>query len=139
MANTSSSKKKKSASAAKKTAPKGAPTRSKKSAAKAAPQPEPRRSLPARWIYAGILVLIAILSLVGFFLNPSAEDGVVIRALRTWIMGILGYGYWVFPFALGLLGWVLITPNRKSAVFRGVCAALLPLLLGAGLCRRRVG
>ena len=133
MANTSSSKKKKSASAAKKPAPKGAPTRSKKSEAKAVPQPEPRRSLPARWLYAGILVLIAILSLVGFFLNPSAEDGVVIRALRTWIMGIFGYGYWIFPFALGILSWILVSENRESVAFRGVCAALLPFLLGAAL------
>ena len=48
-------------------------------------------------------------------------------------MGILGYGYWIFPFALGILSWILVSANRESIVFRGVCAALLPFLLGAAL------
>ena len=135
MANTGSSQKKKSASAAKKAAPKpkGAPTRAKKPAAKAAPQPEPRQALPSMWIYAGVLMLLAVLALIGFFLDPKSEDGFVIRYLRMGLMGILGYGYWVFPFAMGILSWILVSANRQSAVFRGVCAALLPFLLGAAL------
>ena len=137
MANTGSSQKKKSASAAKKAAPKGAPTKSRKPAAKAtpkaAPAPEPRQAVPTMWIYAGILMLFAVLALVGFFLNPHGEDGFVIRYLRMGIMGIIGYGYWIFPFALGILSWVLISTNRESVVFRGVCAVLLPFLLGAAL------
>ena len=48
-------------------------------------------------------------------------------------MGILGYGYWIFPFALGILSWILVSANRESVVFRGVCAALLPFLLGSAL------
>ncbi len=137
MANNGSSQKKKSASTARKAAPKGAPTKAKKSAAKpspkAAPQPEPRQALPSMWIYAGILMLVAMLALIGFFLDPKAEDGFVIRYLRMGLMGIIGYGYWVFPFALGILSWILISVNRESAVFRGVCAASLPFLLGAAL------
>ena len=130
MANTGSSQKKKSASAAKKAAPKGAPTKSRKPAAKAAPKaapaPEPRQAVPTMWIYAGILMLFAVLALVGFFLNPHGEDGFVIRYLRMGLMGIIGYGYWIFPFALGILSWILVSTNRESVVFRGVCAALLP-------------
>ena len=137
MANTGSSQKKKSASAAKKAAPKGAPTKARKPAAKAAPKaapaPEPRQAVPTMWIYAGILMLFAVLALVGFFLNPHGEDGFVIRYLRMGLMGIIGYGYWIFPFALGILSWILISTNRESVVFRGVCAALLPFLLGAAL------
>ena len=127
MANTGSSQKKKSASAAKKTAPKGAPTKAKKPATKAAPKaapaPEPRQAVPTMWIYAGILMLFAVLSLVGFFLDPHGEDGFVIRYLRMGLMGILGYGYWIFPFALGILSWILVSANRESVAFRGVCAA----------------
>ena len=137
MANTGSSQKKKSASAAKKAAPKGAPTKTRKPAAKAAPKaapaPEPRQAVPTMWIYAGILMLFAVLALVGFFLDPHGEDGFVIRYLRMGLMGILGYGYWIFPFALGILSWILISSNRESVVFRGVCAALLPFLLGSAL------
>ena len=137
MANTGSSQKKKSASAAKKAAPKGAPTKARKPAAKAAPKaapaPEPRQAVPTMWIYAGILMLFAVLALVGFFLDPHGEDGFVIRYLRMGLMGILGYGYWIFPFALGILSWILVSTNRESVVFRGVCAALLPFLLGAAL------
>ena len=137
MANTGSSKKKKSASAAKKAAPKGAPTKARKPASKAtpkaAPAPEPRQAVPTMWIYAGILMLIAVLALVGFFLDPKGEDGFVIRYLRMGLMGILGYGYWIFPFALGILSWILVSSNRESVVFRGVCAALLPFLLGSAL------
>lgn len=137
MANTGSSQKKKSASAAKKAAPKGAPTKSRKAASKAAPKaapaPEPRQAVPTMWIYAGILMLIAVLALVGFFLDPKGEDGFVIRYLRMGLMGILGYGYWIFPFALGILSWILVSSNRESVVFRGVCAALLPFLLGSAL------
>ena len=137
MANTGSSQKKKSASAAKKAAPKGAPTKAKKpaskAATKAAPQPEPRQAVPTMWIYAGILMLFAVLALVGFFLDPHGEDGFVIRYLRMGLMGILGYGYWIFPFALGILSWILVSTNRESVAFRGVCAALLPFLLGSAL------
>ena len=83
MANTGSSQKKKSASAAKKAAPKGAPTKAKKpsskAATKAAPAPEPHQAVPTMWIYAGILMLFAVLALVGFFLDPHGEDGFVIR------------------------------------------------------------
>ena len=133
MANTSSSQKKKSTSTArKKPAPKGAPTKSRKAAA---PAPEPVRSaaLPTMWIYAGVLFLVGLLALIGFFLDPNAEDGFVIRYLRIFLMGILGYGYWVFPFAMGILGWILVSADREAVVFRGVCAGFLPFLLGAGL------
>ena len=137
MANTGSSQKNKSASAAKKAAPMGAPTKAKKpsskAATKAAPATEPRQAVPTMWIYAGILMLFAVLALVGFFLDPHGEDGFVIRYLRMGLMGILGYGYWVFPFALGILSWILVSANRESVVFRGVCATLLPFLLGSAL------
>lgn len=133
MANTSSSQKKKtSSSARKKPAPKGAPTKSRKPAV-SAPEPIGRAALPSMWIYAGALLFVGLLALIGFFLDPNAEDGFVIRYLRIFLMGILGYGYWIFPFALGILAWILVSSNREAVVFRGICAALLPFLLGAGL------
>ena len=133
MSSTSSSQKKKTNSnARKKPAPKGAPTKSRKAAA-SAPEPVQHTALPSMWIYAGVLFLIGLLALIGFFLDPNAEDGFVIRYLRLFLMGIMGYGYWIFPFSIGVLGWILVSSNREAQIFRGVCAALLPFLLGAGL------
>ncbi len=129
MANASSSKKKTKSASTKKPAPKGAPVKSR--SAKSTPAAQEHKAFPSEWIYAGVLLLIAVLALIGFFLNPDSEDGLLIRYFRGFLMGIIGYGYWIFPFALGILSWVLVSQNRQSALLRGICAVLLPILFGA--------
>lgn len=131
MANSRSSQKKKSSTAVKKPAPKGAPSKSKKQPVKQTSAE--RQPLPVMWIYAGVLLMLGLFALIGFFLDPNGDDGFVIRYWRVFLMGIIGYGYWIFPFAMGILAWILVSQNRDTAVFRGICASLLPVLLGAAL------
>ena len=94
---TSSSKKKtgtakKSAPAAKK--PASAPK--KQPAAKAAPAPAP--TAPT-WPYALVCIILSLLAFLGLF----HAEGVIIDGFAGFLCGIMGWGFWAFPFAMLLL------------------------------------
>ena len=132
MANAGSNKSNKSN--AKRPPAKGAPTKSSSKKTSAAAVPEPKEpAVPMMWVYAGIALLLGVLAFIGFFLQEGANDGFLLRYFRSFLMGVIGYGYWVFPFAMALLAWVFVARNRESLAFRVTSAILLPLLMGSFL------
>ena len=121
---TSSSKKKtgtakKSAPAAKR--PASAPK--KQSAAKAAPAPAP--TAPT-WPYALVCIILSLLAFLGLF----HAEGVIIDGFAGFLCGIMGWGFWAFPFAMLLLAWVFVCNPRKHFGLRVTAALLIAPLFG---------
>ena len=121
---TSSSKKKtgtakKSAPAAKK--PASAPK--KQSAAKAAPAPAP--TAPT-WPYALVCIILSLLAFLGLF----HAEGVIIDGFAGFLCGIMGWGFWTFPFAMLLLAWIFVRNPREHFGLRVTAALLIAPLFG---------
>ena len=121
---TSSSKKKtgtakKSAPAAKKSA--AAPK--KQPAAKAAPAAAP--TAPT-WPYALVCIILSLLAFLGLF----HAEGVIIDGFADFLRGIMGWGFWVFPFAMLLLAWVFVRNPQKHFGLRVTAALLIAPLFG---------
>ena len=119
---TSSSKKKtgtakKSAPAAKK--PAAAPK--KQPAAAAAPAP----TAPT-WPYAIVCIVLSLLAFLGLF----HAEGVIIDGFAGFLCGIMGWGFWAFPFAMLLLAWVFVCNPRKHFGLRVTAALLIAPLFG---------
>lgn len=121
---TSSSKKKtgtakKSAPAAKKSvsAPKKQP------AAKAAPAPVP--TAPT-WPYALVCIILSLLAFLGLF----HAEGVIIDGFAGFLCGIMGWGFWAFPFAMLLLAWIFVRNPREHFGLRVTAALLIAPLFG---------
>ena len=121
---TSSSKKKtgtakKSAPAAKK--PASAPK--KQPAAKAAPAP----ALTApTWPYALVCIILSLLAFLGLF----HAEGVIIDGFAGFLCGIMGWGFWTFPFAMLLLAWIFVRNPREHFGLRVTAALLIAPLFG---------
>ncbi len=121
---TSSSKKKtgtakKSAPAAKK--PVSAPK--KRPAAKAAPAPAP--TAPT-WPYALVCIILSLLAFLGLF----HAEGVIIDGFAGFLCGIMGWGFWAFPFAMLLLAWIFVRNPREHFGLRVTAALLIAPLFG---------
>ena len=128
---TSSSKKKtgtakKSAPAAKKpaSAPKKQTAAPKKQpAAKAAPASAP--TAPT-WPYALACIVLSLLAFLGLF----HAEGVVIDGFAGFLCGIMGWGYWAFPFAMLLLAWVFVRNPERHFCLRVTASLLIAPLFG---------
>lgn len=121
---TSSSKKKtgtasKSAPAAKKTA--AAPK--KQPAAKAAPAAAP--TAPT-WPYALVCIILSLLAFLGLF----HAEGVIIDGFAGFLCGIMGWGFWAFPFAMLLLAWIFVRNPHEHFGLRVTAALLIAPLFG---------
>lgn len=121
---TSSSKKKtgtekKSAPAAKK--PASAPK--KQPASKAAPAPAP--TAPT-WPYALVCIILSLLAFLGLF----HAEGVIIDGFAGFLCGIMGWGFWAFPFAMLLLAWIFVRNPREHFGLRVTAALLIAPLFG---------
>ena len=119
---TSSSKKKtgtakKSAPAAKK--PAAAPK--KQPAAAAAPAP----TAPT-WPYAIVCIVLSLLAFLGLF----HAEGVIIDGFAGFLCGIMGWGFWAFPFAMLLLAWVFVRNPERHFGLRVTAALLIAPLFG---------
>ena len=119
---TSSSKKKtgtasKSAPAAKKSA--AAPK--KQPAAAAAPAP----TAPT-WPYAIVCIVLSLLAFLGLF----HAEGVIIDGFAGFLRGIMGWGFWAFPFAMLLLAWVFVRNPERHFGLRVTAALLIAPLFG---------
>ena len=110
-----------SSTAKKKTTSKSAP---KKSNAKAAPVKTKESASVQTFVpWAILCILLAALALIGFFTN----EGVVVVYFCAFLKGVMGYGFWLFPFAMI---WVAVLLLGKSRA-RAIPVALLPVLFGA--------
>lgn len=121
---TSSSKKKtgtasKSAPAAKKAA--AAPK--KQPAAKAAPAAAP--TAPT-WPYALVCIILSLLAFLGLF----HAEGVIIDGFAGFLCGIMGWGFWAFPFAMLLLAWIFVRNPHEHFGLRVTAALLIAPLFG---------
>ena len=121
---TSSSKKKtgtvkKSAPAAK--MPAAAPK--KQPAAKAAPASAP--TAPT-WPYALACIVLSLLAFLGLF----HAEGVVIDGFAGFLCGIMGWGFWAFPFAMLLLAWTFVRNPERHFGLRVTAALLIAPLFG---------
>ena len=121
---TSSSKKKtgtakKSVPAAKKTA--SAPK--KQPAAKAAPATVP--TAPT-WPYALVCIILSLLAFLGLF----HAEGVIIDGFAGFLCGIMGWGFWAFPFAMLLLAWIFVRNPHEHFGLRVTAALLIAPLFG---------
>ncbi len=121
---TSSSKKKtgtakKSAPAAKKSA--SAPE--KQPAAKAAPAAAP--TAPT-WPYALVCIVLSLLAFLGLF----HAEGVIIDGFAGFLCGVMGWGFWAFPFAMLLLAWIFVRNPSRHFGLRVTAALLIAPLFG---------
>ena len=122
---TSSSKKKtgtakKSAPAAKK--PASAP---KKQTAVPKKQPAAAPTAPT-WPYALACIVLSLLAFLGLF----HAEGVVIDGFAGFLCGIMGWGFWAFPFAMLLLAWVFVRNPERHFCLRVTASLLIAPLFG---------
>ncbi len=121
---TSSSKKK--TGTAKKSAPaakKPAPAPKKQPAAKAAPTPA---ATAPTWPYALVCIVLSLLAFLGLF----HAEGVVIDGFAGFLCGIMGWGFWAFPFAMLLLAWIFVRNPSRHFGLRVTAALLIAPLFG---------
>ena len=120
---TSSSKKKTG------TAKKSAPAAKKPAAA---PKKQPAAKAPASaptaptWPYALACIVLSLLAFLGLF----HAEGVVIDGFAGFLCGIMGWGYWAFPFAMLLLAWVFVRNPERHFCLRVTASLLIAPLFG---------
>ena len=124
MANKSASSSKKNSGSKKRTS-----SQKKKPASAAKSAPKSTSPIQKTWPYALVCVLLALVAFLGFF----PVEGFLIDYFCNFIKGVIGYGFWMFPFALLLFAWPLVSRNREHVVLRMASSLLLPLLLGTFL------
>lgn len=95
---TSSSKKKTGSAKKPAAAPKKQPAKKQPAAAAAPAQTAPT------WPYAIVCIVLSLLAFLGLF----HAEGVIIDGFAGFLSGIMGWGYWAFPFAVLLLAWVFV-------------------------------
>ena len=101
-----------------------AKTASRAAASKAAQPRAAAKSPTQTWLpWSGLCILLALLTLIGFF----TREGVIVVYFCAFIKGVIGYGFWLFPFALI---WVAVLLLGKSRA-RAIPVALMPLLFAA--------
>ena len=80
-----------------------------------------------RAIGAVVCLLLGLFSFIGYF----NVDAWFITYFCGFIKGIVGWGYFIFPPALLVCAFTLLTRKNKPVSFRVVSALMLPLFLGA--------
>ena len=110
-----------SSNAKKKTSSRSAPKRSASGSART--KPAERSSLPTFVLISVLCIVLALLTMIGFF----TSEGFVVIYFCAFIKGIMGYGFWLFPFALIWAAVLLLGKHRA----RAIPVALLPILFGA--------
>ena len=99
-----------SSTAKKKTSAKAAP---KKSASKAAPVKEKKPKSGSGAVIWGVLCLvIAALALIGFF----TDEGIIVVYFCAFVKGVMGYGFWLLPFALIWAAVLLFTKKPLRTI-----------------------
>ena len=101
-----------------------AKTSSRQTATKASQTRASTKTPTQTWLpWSGLCILLALLTLIGFF----TKEGFIVIYFCAFIKGVIGYGFWLFPFALIWVAVLLLGKNRK----RAIPVALIPLLFAA--------
>ena len=113
--------KKKQAASAKKPAPR------KKAEPEKAPEREAARNPHRREIGAAVCLLLSLFGIIGFFTG----DGVFISFFARFLKALMGYGFYVAPFALLWCAYILAFHRGRPVILRVTCTLLLCPVLGA--------
>ena len=117
---TSSSKKKTGSAKKPAAAPKKQPAKKQPAAA-----PTPAQTAPT-WPYAIVCIVLSLLAFLGLF----HAEGVIIDGFAGFLSGIMGWGYWAFPFAVLLLAWVFVRNPERHFGLRVTASLLIAPLFG---------
>lgn len=117
---TSSSKKKTGSAKKPAAAPKKQPAKKQPAAA-----PTPAQTAPT-WPYAIVCIVLSLLAFLGLF----HAEGVIIDGFAGFLSGIMGWGYWAFPFAMLLLAWVFVRNPERHFGLRVTASLLIAPLFG---------
>lgn len=117
---TSSSKKKTGSAKKPAAAPKKQPAKKQPAAA-----PTPAQTAPT-WPYAIVCIVLSLLAFLGLF----HAEGVIIDGFADFLSGIMGWGYWAFPFAMLLLAWVFVCNPERHFGLRVTASLLIAPLFG---------
>ena len=117
---TSSSKKKTGSVKKPAAAPKKQPAKKQPAAA-----PTPAPTAPT-WPYAIVCIVLSLLAFLGLF----HAEGVIIDGFAGFLSGIMGWGYWAFPFAMLLLAWVFVRNPERHFGLRVTASLLIAPLFG---------
>lgn len=117
---TSSSKKKTGSAKKSAAAPKKQPAKKQPAAA-----PAPAPTAPT-WPYAIVCIVLSLLAFLGLF----HAEGVIIDGFAGFLSGIMGWGYWAFPFAMLLLAWVFVRNPERHFGLRVTASLLIAPLFG---------
>ncbi len=85
------------------------------------------RPIMSRGAWGGIMLVLALLSLMS--LMPV--DGAILELVNTGVSAMVGMGKYVLPFALAGLAALLITKEKGPVRLRVVFISLLPVFIGA--------
>lgn len=92
----------------------------------AAPPPPKKSPLP-KIVGTIVCFFFGIFCVIGFF----DVDAWLITYFCGFVKGIVGFGYYIFPFSLFICAWVLGFSRGGNTAFRVTSALLAPVFLGA--------
>ena len=98
---------------------------SSSSGRKRPPEPAPRPI--RREVGALVCLLLGIFSALGYF----SVEGLFIDFLAKVEKGLMGCGFWLFPFALLYAAYILGFHRGRPVALRVTCTLLLPVVLGS--------
>ena len=82
-----------------------------------------------------VCIVLSLLAFLGLF----HAEGVIIDGFAGFLCGIMGWGFWAFPFAMLLLAWVFVRNPERHFGLRVTAALLIAPLFGTTvhlmLCR----
>lgn len=117
-----SSSKKKTGSAKK---PAAAAEKNSRQKSSLLPRRAPAQTAPT-WPYAIVCIVLSLLAFLGLF----HAEGVIIDGFAGFLSGIMGWGYWAFPFAMLLLAWVFVRNPERHFGLRVTASLLIAPLFG---------
>ena len=109
-----------------KTAAQRAGAKSKQKKPEVLPE-KPKSSLAGRVLAGLVLTFLALFLL----LSMLGVQGAVLAVLRKGTQGLIGYGFYLLPFAFLLAAWRLVFRNHESAVRPGIGLALTVISFSA--------
>ena len=109
-----------------KTAAQRAGAKSKQKKPEVLPE-KPKSSLAGRVIAGLVLTFLALFLL----LSMLGVQGAVLAVLRKGTQGLIGYGFYLLPFAFLIVAWRLVFRNHESAVRPGIGLALTVISFSA--------
>lgn len=110
--------------------PAASKAKKKPAAPKKSPAPAPEQTArPLRREIGGLLLFfLAAIVVVSFF-----DHGGVFGYVQRGLLALVGYGYWVAPFAMTLAAFILIFHRGRPVRFRVFSALILPVLLAGAI------